>query len=74
MFINGRRRYRGYDDAMIEVVGYVKITQKAYINDKCTEKEKEDLIERMKDHIWNAITTITRESINPVITMKKVLI
>ena len=55
---------------MIEVKAHIKIMQKAYIHDKATQNEKLDLIERMKDHIWNVITTITREGIDPIIDLK----
>ena len=58
---------------MIRIEAYVKIIQKGYIRDNFTEDEKKDLIKRMKDHIWNTIKTLTRENIDPVITMKKVL-
>ena len=59
---------------MIKIEGYIKITQSAYAHDSLTEDEKKDLIERMKDHIWNVVKTITRENIDPVITIKKVLL
>jgi len=59
---------------MIRIEAYVKIIQKGYIRDNFTEDEKKDLIERMKNHIWNCIKTLTRENIDPVITMKKVLL
>ena len=58
---------------MIKIEGYIKITQSAYIHDNFTEDEKKELIERMKDHIWNVVKIMTRKSIDPVITMKKVL-
>ena len=58
---------------MIKIEGYIKIKQTAYIHDNFTENEKKDLLEMMKDHIWNVVKIMTRKSIDPVITMKKVL-
>ena len=71
MFINGGRRNRGDDDGMIKLKAYIKIAQKAYIHDNATQSEKENLIERMKDYIWNTLKTIKRENLNPVIEMKR---